>query len=56
MTDAKNYTVRETLKNGTQVRIRSIRPANKDNFQSAINDLDLRSIDLRFFTDNKSFS
>jgi RimJ/RimL family protein N-acetyltransferase len=56
MTDAKNYNVQETLKNGLQVTIRAIRPADKDNFQAAFNELNERSIYLRFFTNNKTFS
>jgi RimJ/RimL family protein N-acetyltransferase len=56
MTYAKNYTARETLKNGLQVIIRAIRPADKDNFQAAFSELDERSIYLRFFTENKTFT
>jgi RimJ/RimL family protein N-acetyltransferase len=56
MIDAKNYTALETLKNGLQVTIRAIRPEDRDNFLAAFNELDERSIYLRFFTDNKSFS
>ena len=56
MIDAKNYTARETLKNGLQVTIRAISPDDRDNFLAAFNELDERSIYLRFFTDNKSFS
>ena len=56
MIDAKSYTAQETLKNGMQVTVRAIKPADRDNFQAAFNELDERSIYLRFFTDNKSFS
>ena len=56
MLDAKNYTARETLKNGLQVTIRAIRPDDRDDFLAAFNELDERSIYLRFFTANKSFS
>ncbi len=56
MIDAKNYTAQETLKNGLQVTVRAINPDDRDNFQAAFNELDERSIYLRFFTDNKSFS
>ncbi len=56
MIDAKNYTALETLKNGLQVTIRAIKPEDRDNFLAAFNELDERSIYLRFFTDNKSFS
>jgi RimJ/RimL family protein N-acetyltransferase len=56
MLDAKNYIAQETLKNGVEVTVRAIKPSDKDNFQAAFNALDERSIYLRFFTDNKSFS
>jgi len=56
MLDAKNYTAQETLKNGMQVTVRAIKPADKDNFQAAFNEFDERSIYLRFFTDNKTFT
>ena len=56
MLDPKNYAVQETLKNGMQVTVRAIKPADRDHFQAAFNELDERSIYLRFFTANKSFS
>jgi RimJ/RimL family protein N-acetyltransferase len=56
MTDARNYTAQETLKNGLQVTIRAITPDDRDNFLKAFHALDDRSIYLRFFTDNKTFT
>jgi RimJ/RimL family protein N-acetyltransferase len=56
MIDAKNFTAQETLKNGLQVTIRAIRPDDRDDFLAAFNELDERSIYLRFFTDNKTFT
>jgi|WetSurMetagenome_2_1015567.scaffolds.fasta_scaffold325193_2 RimJ/RimL family protein N-acetyltransferase len=56
MMDAKNYTARETLKNGLNVTVRSIRPDDRDEFTAALNELDERSVYLRFFTNKKNFS
>jgi len=56
MLDAKNFTARETLKNGLEVTVRAIKPSDKDNFQAAFKELDERSIYLRFFTENKTFT
>jgi len=53
MNDARNYAVQETVKNGLQVIIRAIRPSDKDEFRAAIDELDDRSIYLRFFSPKK---
>ncbi len=56
MINAKNYTAPETLKNGLKVTVRAIRPADRDEFTTAINELDERSVYMRFFTARKNFS
>ncbi len=49
MTDARNYSAAETLKNGLRVTIRSIRHDDKDAFVAALKKLDDRTLYLRFF-------
>lgn len=49
MIDAKNYSSRETLKNGLHVTIRAIRPDDMDALLAAFKELDERTIYLRFF-------
>lgn len=49
MTDAKNYSARETLKNGLQVTIRSIRPDDGEALLAAFEELEERTVYLRFF-------
>ena len=49
MTDAKNYSARETLKNGLQVTIRSIRPDDGEALLAAFGELEERTVHLRFF-------
>jgi RimJ/RimL family protein N-acetyltransferase len=56
MINAKNYNAQETLKNGLNVTVRAIRPADRDEFTTAINDLDEHSVYMRFFTARKNFS
>ncbi|MDA8239381.1 MAG: hypothetical protein M0Z67_03295 [Nitrospiraceae bacterium] len=49
MTDARNYSARETLKNGLHVTIRSIRPDDRNALMAAFKELDERTLYLRFF-------
>lgn len=56
MIDARNYAVRETLKNGLQVTIRAIRPGDRDALLAAFKELDRRTIHLRFFGPKKELS
>ena len=49
MTNAKNYSAQETLKNGLQVTIRAIRPDDRNGLLAAFKELDERTIYLRFF-------
>lgn len=49
MTDARNYSARETLKNGLQVTIRAIRPDDIQKLIAAFKELDERTVYLRFF-------
>jgi GNAT superfamily N-acetyltransferase len=49
MIDARNYSSKETLKNGLQVTIRAVRPDDKDALLAAFKELDERTLYLRFF-------
>ena len=49
MIDAKNYSVQETLKNGLQVTIRSIRSDDGKALLAAFKELEDRTVYLRFF-------
>ena len=49
MIDAKKYSVSETLKNGLQVTIRSIRPDDSKALLAAFKELEDRTVYLRFF-------
>lgn len=49
MIDAKNYSASETLKNGLQVTIRSIRPDDSKALLAAFKELEERTVYLRFF-------
>jgi RimJ/RimL family protein N-acetyltransferase len=53
MVDAANYNQVETLKNGIEVRIRSIRPDDKKRLAEAFKNLDPESIYSRFFYHKK---
>jgi len=56
MVDAANYNQVETLKNGIEVRIRSIRPDDKKRLVEAFKNLDPESIYSRFFYHKKMLS
>jgi len=56
MIDAANYDQVETLKNGTTVRIRSIRADDKDRVFEAFRNLETESIYTRFFHYKKGLS
>jgi GNAT superfamily N-acetyltransferase len=56
MIDAANYEEIVTLKNGTGVRIRSIRPDDKQRLVTAFKNLDPESIYTRFFHHKKMLS
>ncbi len=53
MADASNYAQTATLRNGTQVKIRSIRPDDKKRLVTAFKNLDSESIYTRFFYHKK---
>jgi RimJ/RimL family protein N-acetyltransferase len=53
MVDAANYNQVEALKNGIEVRIRSIRPDDKERLVEAFKNLDPESIYTRFFYHKK---
>ncbi len=56
MVDARNYSARETLRNGLEVCIRAARPDDSDLLIEAFNKLDPESVYLRFFGPKKEFS
>lgn len=49
MTDARNFAVQETLKNGLAVTIRAVQPEDREAFHAAFKGLDETTIQLRFF-------
>lgn len=56
MTDARSYSVQETLRNGLEVTVRAIRPDDRDAVLAALKELEERTIYLRFFGQKKEFS
>jgi len=56
MIDAKNYSASETLKNGLQVTIRSIRPDDGKALLVAFKELEDRTVYLRFFGPKQEIS
>jgi RimJ/RimL family protein N-acetyltransferase len=56
MFDANDFEEIETLKNGVTVRIRAIRPADKDGVADAFGRLDPESVYTRFFRAKESLS
>jgi GNAT superfamily N-acetyltransferase len=56
MVDAANYAQAETLKNGTAVRIRSIRADDKKRISEAFKNLEPESIYTRFFHHKKTLT
>jgi len=56
MIDAAKYDKIETLKNGTAVRIRSIRADDKDRISEAFRNLESESIYTRFFAHKKALT
>jgi ribosomal protein S18 acetylase RimI-like enzyme len=54
--DAKHYLVQDTLKDGTAVSVRAIRPDDWQGVATAFNELDRESVYTRFFTFKKSLS
>jgi len=56
MTDARNYSAQETLKNGLQVTVRAIRPDDKEAFLAAYKGLEDSTVYLRFFAPKPELS
>ena len=56
MIAARNYSVRETLRNGLEVCVRAARPEDSDLLIEAFHKLDPESIYLRFFAPKKEVS
>ncbi len=56
MTDARNYSATETLKNGLRVTIRAIRPDDRGAVMAALKELDERTLYLRFFGAKKEIT
>jgi GNAT superfamily N-acetyltransferase len=56
MTDARNFAVQETLKNGLRVTVRAIRPDDREAFLAAFRGLDEVTFQLRFFGPKRELS
>jgi RimJ/RimL family protein N-acetyltransferase len=56
MIDASSYSVEETLKNGTAVRIRGVRADDKNRIREAFRNLETESIYKRFFQYKKALT
>jgi RimJ/RimL family protein N-acetyltransferase len=56
MIDARSYSVEETLKNGTAVRIRGVRADDKKRISEAFRNLETESIYKRFFQHKKALT
>ena len=56
MTDVRSYSVEETLKNGTAVRIRGVRADDKKRISEAFRNLETESIYKRFFQYKKALT
>lgn len=56
MTDARNFAVQETLKNGLRVTVRAIRPADREAFHAALKRLDEVTFQFRFFGPKRELS
>jgi RimJ/RimL family protein N-acetyltransferase len=56
MMNAAKYEAIETLKNGAAVRIRSVRPDDKERFSEAFRNLETGSIRTRFFQIKKTLT
>ena len=54
--DARSYSVEETLKNGTAVRIRGVRADDKKRISEAFRNLETESIYKRFFQYKKGLT
>jgi RimJ/RimL family protein N-acetyltransferase len=56
MNEARSYHARETLRDGTQITIRAVRPDDRDRIVQAFAGLERESIYTRFFTNRSSLS
>ena len=56
MIDVRNYSVEETLKNGTTVKIRGVRADDKKRISEAFRNLETESIYKRFFQYKKALT
>lgn len=56
MTDLRDYRARETLRDGTAVRLRAVRPADKAAFRDGFRQLSTQSVYHRFFQTKRSLS
>ena len=56
MIDVRSYSVAETLKNGTEVRIRGVRADDKKRISEAFRNLETESIYKRFFQYKKALT
>ena len=56
MSSIKNYSARETLRDGQAVEVRALRPEDRDALIDAVNRTSAQSLYRRFFTAKRSFS
>ncbi len=56
MIEAESFRVEETLKNGTPLTVRAIRPDDKEALREAFRGLERRTIYLRFFSHKKDLT
>jgi len=56
MSDARNYRFRETLRDGTQITIRAVRPDDRARIVKAFAGLERESVYTRFFAYKKALS
>jgi len=54
--DASQYSVMETLRDGSRIEIRALRPADRDELRGAVDRMSDESIHRRFFAPKRHFS
>jgi RimJ/RimL family protein N-acetyltransferase len=56
MLDVKNYSVIETLRDGRPIRLRALRPQDRDDFMAAVGRASSQSLYRRFFAVRRQFT
>jgi RimJ/RimL family protein N-acetyltransferase len=54
--DVKNYSVNETLRDGRRIKVRALRPEDRDDFVAAVGRASSQSLYRRFFAVRRQFS